>query len=207
LTNPPDRVMVWARQLERREFPPICAMSGQPAQVWGRFRFATAPEWTGALHLLPLQLTGVGLVLIALITAAVSRRAGGWLPLTRSCRRKLRIVFWTFTGLLAGGIAAAFWGLGAIVLAPDMQGPQIHMGVLWLVVGLTSFIIGALAFVVVRPRVGPQGVVTVRWARGLGNIVELRNVHPAFALAVRQLQDQWMAVHHAGSQFRQVEVN
>jgi uncharacterized membrane protein len=204
----PDRVLVWARQLERRDLPPICAMSGQPAEVWGRFRFVTAPAWAGALHMLPLILTGVGLVLIVLITAAVSRRAGGWLPLTRSSRRKLRTVFWTFTGLLAGGIAAAFWGLGAIVLAPDMQGRQAAIGLLLLVVGLIAFIIGALGFAAVRPRIGPQGVVTAQWVRGLGNVVELRDVHPVFVLAVHQLQDQHVvAMHHARSQFGRIEVD
>ncbi|HEV8596410.1 MAG TPA: hypothetical protein VGR23_01720 [Candidatus Dormibacteraeota bacterium] len=149
----------------------------------------------------------MGLVLIVLITAAVSRRAGGWLPLTRSNRRKLRTVFWTFTGLLVGGIAAGFWGLGAIVLAPDMHGSQVAMGFLLLVVGLTSFIVGALGHVAVRPRVGPQGVVTAQWVRGLGNVVELRNVHPAFVIAVERLQQQRAATYRTGSQFGQIEVN
>jgi len=182
-------------------------MSGRPAEVWGRFRFVTAPEWAGALHILPLLLTGIGLVAIVLLTAAVSRRAGGWLPLTRSSRRTLRIVFCTFTGLLVGGIAAAFWGLGAIVLAPEMHGRQAAMGLLLLVLGLITFILGAIAYLVVRPRVGPQGIVTAQWVRGLGNVVELRNVHPVFALAVHQLQEQRVATLDAGSQFGRMEVN
>ena len=173
-------------------------MSGRPAEVWGRFRFVTAPEWAGALHILPLLLTGIGLVAIVLLTAAVSRRAGGWLPLTRSSRRTLRIVFWTFTGLLVGGIAAAFWGLGAIVLAPEMHGRQAAM---------ITFILGAIGYLVVRPRVGPQGIVSAQWVRGLGNVVELRNVHPVFALAVHQLQEQRVATLDAGSQFGRMEVN
>ncbi len=182
-------------------------MSGQPAEVWGRFRFATAPQWAAALHILPLMVTGVGLVLIFLITAAVSRRVGGWLPLTRSSRRKLRAVFWTFTGLLVGGLAAGFWGLGAVVLAPDMQGSQVAVGFLLLAVGLTSFIMGALGHVVVRPRVGPQGIVTAQWVRGLGNVVELRNLHPVFVIAVERLQHQRAAMYRTGSQFGQIEVN
>jgi hypothetical protein len=207
LRNPPDRLLVWARQLQTREFPPVCAMSGRPSEVWGRFRFVTAPAWAGALHILPLALTGVGLVLIVLITAVVSRRAGGWLPLTRSSRRQLRAIFWTFTGLLLGGIAAAFWGLGAIVFAPDMQGSQAAVGLLGVLIGLSSFIIGALGLLTVRPRVGPQGVVTAQSVRGLGNVVELRNVHPVFVIAVQQLQQQPMAIRRPDSQFGQMEVN
>jgi hypothetical protein len=153
------------------------------------------------------MVTGVGLVLIVLITAAVSRRAGGWLPLTRSSRRKLRTVFWTFTGLLVGGIAAGLWGLGAIVLAPEMQGPQTALGLRLMVVGLTSFIMGALGQVAVRPRVGPQGIVTAQWVRGLGNVVDLRNVHPVFVIAVDRLQHQRAAMYRTGTQFGQIEVN
>jgi hypothetical protein len=180
-------------------------MSGRPAEVWGRFRFVTAPEWAGALHI--LALTGVGLLVIVLITAAASRRAGGWLPLTRSSRRKLRTIFWMFSGLLLGGGAGAFWGLGAILFASDMQGPQAAMGLLLLVAGLILFILGALGLVAIRPRVGPQGVVTAQWAHGLGNVVEIRNVHPVFVGAVHQLQHQRVAMHRPGSQFGRVEVD
>jgi hypothetical protein len=35
-------------------------MSGKPAEVWGRFRFTTSPEWACALHL--LAFTGIGLI-------------------------------------------------------------------------------------------------------------------------------------------------
>src|SRR5207247_6424765 len=146
-------------------------------------------------------------VAVVRLAAWGSRRAGGCLPRTRASRRTLRIVFWTFTGLLVGGIAAAFWGLGAIVLAPEMHGPQAAMGLLLLVLGLITFILGAIAFLVVRPRVGPQGIVTAQWVRGLGNVVELRNGHPVFVSAVRQLQEQRVATLDAGSQFGRMEVN
>jgi hypothetical protein len=180
-------------------------MSGMPAEVWGRFRFVTSPKWVHAFHL--LAFTGVGLIPILVISAAVSRRAGGWLPLTRASRRKLRAVVWTSTFLFAAGIAVAIWGLGAILLAPALQGPQVDFGSRLVLVGLISFVLGGIGLAAVKPRFGPQGDVSTRWARDLGYVVELRNVDPLFVMAVHQVQRERAAVNLPVSQSGGIEVN
>ena len=45
----PDRVQIWASQLAANDFPPVCAMTGRPAETWRKFRFATPPDWAYAL--------------------------------------------------------------------------------------------------------------------------------------------------------------
>jgi hypothetical protein len=180
-------------------------MSGMPSEVWGRFRFVTSPRWMHGLHL--LAFTGVGLIPILVITAAVSRRVGGWLPLTRASRRKLRVVVWTSTVLFASGIAVAIWGLGAIVLAPTLQGTQVDFGSRLVVVGFISFVLGGIGLAAVKPRFGPQGDVSTRWARDLGYVVELRNVDPLFVMAVHQVQRDRASLHAPLSQSSGIEVN
>ncbi|TMG25324.1 MAG: hypothetical protein E6H95_12090 [Chloroflexi bacterium] len=66
MISPPDRVTIWQSQLTANDFPPVCAMSGQPAETWHKFRFATAPPWAFLLG--------------AIVVAALSRRASGYLP-------------------------------------------------------------------------------------------------------------------------------
>lgn len=166
MTGGPDRVPVWSVQLKQRDFPPVCAMSGMPAEVWGHVRFVTAPAWVHALHL--LEFTGVGLIPVLIVSAAASRRASGWLPLTRASRRKRRAVVWTATSLFAAGIPAAILGLGLILLAPSVHGPQADFGIRLFLVGLAGFSVGGLALVVVKPRYGPQGNVLDRRAPDLG---------------------------------------
>lgn len=205
MTGRPDRVSVWAIQLRSRDFPPVCAMSGKPADVWGRFRFVTSPRWAWALHL--LAFTGVGLIPVLVISAAVARRARGWLPLTRASRRKLRAVVGTSIALFAGGIAVAIWGLGAILFAPALQGPHVDLGSHLVLIGFAGFVIGGVGLAVVKPRFGPQGHVFVRWERDLGHLVELRNVHPLFVMAVHQVQHERAGLHAPRSGFGQIEVN
>jgi len=161
-------------------------MSGEPAEVWARVRFVTAPEWACALHL--LAFTGIGLIPVLIIAAASSRRARGWLPMTRASRRKVRTLTWTSTLSVVAGIALGVFGLAALVLAPDLNGPQADLGTRLFVAGLVTFVAGAAGLWLVRPRYGPQGYVMQRWAREGGYAVELRNVHPMFVLAVHQLQ-------------------
>src|SRR5947209_12324911 len=108
-------------------------MSGEPAEVWTRVRFVTAPEWACALHL--LAFTGIGLIHVLIITAASSRRAKGWLPMTRASRRKVRAVAWTSALLFVAGIALGLVGLAAIVLAPDLNGPQADLETRMLLAG------------------------------------------------------------------------
>ena len=49
MINRPDRIQIWASQLAANDFPPVCAMTGRPAETWRKFRFATPPDWAYAL--------------------------------------------------------------------------------------------------------------------------------------------------------------
>ena len=158
-----------------------------------------------ALHL--LEFTGVGLIPVLIVSAAASRRAGGWLPLTRASRRKRRAVVWTATALFAAGIPVAIWGLGGILLAPSLHGSQIDLGNHLFLAGLGGFVVGGIGLAVVKPRYGPQGFVADKRAPNLGYVVELRNVHPVFVMAVHQVQRERAGVYAPPTQFGQTEVN
>ena len=100
-TSRPDRVVVWASQLAANDFPPVCAMTGAPAETWRKFRFSTAPAWAAVFLL--LLCTGVGLLIVFLAIYLVSRRASGYLPLTRASSRRVGLASWIPAGLLVGG--------------------------------------------------------------------------------------------------------
>jgi hypothetical protein len=110
--SPPDRVVVWSSQLAANDFPPVCAMTGVPAETWRKFRFSTAPGWA-ALFLL-LLCTGVGLLIVFLAIYLVSRRASGYLPLSHAASRRVGLASWIPAGLLVGGF---FLVVGAAVTA------------------------------------------------------------------------------------------
>jgi hypothetical protein len=108
----PDRVLVWASQLAANDFPPVCAMTGAPAETWRKFKFSTAPAWAAVFLL--LLCTGVGLLIVFLAIYLVSRRASGYLPLTRAASRRVGLGSWIPAGLLIGGFAVL---IGAAVTA------------------------------------------------------------------------------------------
>jgi hypothetical protein len=106
--------VVWSSQLAANDFPPVCAMTGQPAETWRKFRFSTAPAWAPVLFL--LLCTGVGLLLVFIAMYGVSRRASGHLPLTRASSRRVALASWIPVGLLAAAfvlVIAAFVVFGA----------------------------------------------------------------------------------------------
>jgi hypothetical protein len=103
--------VVWSSQLAANDFPPVCAMTGQPAEVWRKFRFSTAPSWAPVLYL--LLCTGVGLLIIFIAVYGVSRRASGHLPLTRASSRRVSLAGWIPAGLVVAGIALV---IGAFVV-------------------------------------------------------------------------------------------
>jgi hypothetical protein len=191
LDSRPDRVQIWAAQLAANDFPPVCAMTGAPAETWRKFRFATAPSW--AYVLLLLVCTGVGLLIIGVLVWLVSFRASGYLPLTRASRRKLAIVNWLPLALIALSIvvwiAAAFVGFNS-----NDQTATIAAGLL--IVGLIAGLAGLAGWVVMRRLVGPRAKVMERRPGQPDQLVELRNVHPAFVTAVNQLHSA-RAAHHA----------
>ena len=105
----PDRVLVWSSQLAANDFPPVCAMTGAPAETWRKFRFSTAPAWAAVF--LILLCTGFGLLIVFVAMYLVSRRASGYLPLTRASSRRVALASWVPAGLIVGALVLGFVAL------------------------------------------------------------------------------------------------
>ena len=177
-----DRVQIWASQLSANDFPPVCAMTGRPAEVWRKFNFRTPPGWVYSLLLLIL-LGLIGLIIFGIVEYAVSEKASGHLPLSRAAQNRLRLVIWTIVGLLPLSIilliAGAALGSGTDSSTSGLGTSLILLGVL----GFVAFIAGALT----RSLWGPRARVYPPAQPGYADkLVELRNVHPAFVAAVQQ---------------------
>jgi hypothetical protein len=186
VVNHPDRVQVWASQLAANDFPPVCAMTGAPAEVWRKFRFRTVPGWAYAF--LALLVTGIGLLPIFIIMAIVSRRASGHLPLTRASRQRLRLVEWSIFSLLPLMIVLF---IGAAIVGSssnDETGSTITF--ILIVLALLSFLGFVIGLLVVKPLIGPRGNVMEQRPGYYDKLVELRNVHPAFVAAVNYMHQQ-----------------
>ncbi len=108
-TSRPDRVLVWSSQLAANDFPPVCAMTGAPAETWRKFRFSTAPAWAAVF--LILICTGFGLLIVFVAMYLVSRRASGYLPLTRASSRRVALASWVPAGLIVGALLLGFVAL------------------------------------------------------------------------------------------------
>jgi hypothetical protein len=157
-------------------------MTGAPAETWRKFRFATAPAW--AYVLLLLICTGVGLLIVGVLIWLVSNRASGYLPLTRASRRKLAIVNWLPVALMV--LSVVLWIVAAVVgFNSNDQTATVAAGLL--VLGLIAGLAGAFGWVVIRRIAGPRARVMERAPGQLDQLIELRNVHPAFVIAVNQL--------------------
>ncbi len=195
----PDRARIWASQLYRGEFPPVCAMSGRPAETWRRFNFSTPPAWTYALLVL-VCLGLLGLLVYGVIVSAVSLRARGHLPLTRSSRRAANLATWGPAGLILGSVAVMTAVIAAAAGNVDAGDPNAAgIGAILFLLSLFALLGGLIGRLVIGPLVVPRG--KVEEVPGYAErIVELRNVHPAFAAAVKQAQIV-SAQQHAGSVF------
>lgn len=185
IASPPDRVRIWAGQLAANDFPPVCAMTGQPAEVWRKFRFATPPQWAYALLVL-VCLGGIGLIIYAVVLQTISQRATGHLPLTRAARTRVELAIWVPAGLLIGWIAlwVAATIAGAAIAdqsANGLVGALFFLGFLALVAGLVGRLV-IMRFLV------PQAKVFEPQPGHLDKIVELRNLNPNFVHAVQQAQ-------------------
>jgi hypothetical protein len=111
------RVQLWASQLIANDFPPVCAMTGLPAETWRRFNFPSL--------------------------LAMSQVVSGHLPLTRSSSRTVALAVWIpLTLLWASAVllvaafvfaAAAKWSfplfflLGLAVLLAGFLGRMVAM--------------------------------------------------------------------------------
>jgi hypothetical protein len=148
-------------------------MTGGPAETWKKFTFTSTPPWA--------FLFGV------LVARLMSRRAFGYLPLTRASVNKLRLVRWGSAGVLLSTIP--LWILASVILSNSSEGSVgAGVGVLLFLVTLLTFFGGLVAFLIVRQAVGPTGKVMEQQVGQYDSLVEIRRVHPAFVAAVQQHQ-------------------
>jgi predicted small integral membrane protein len=117
----PDRVTIWASQLAANDFPPVCAMTGRPVEVWRRFKFATSPAWTYSLLIL-VCLGGIGIFLYAIVTTVVAQRASGFLPLTHKSSRTVTLATWVPIVLIV--LCVPVWIAAGVVAANSPNGPS-----------------------------------------------------------------------------------
>lgn len=184
----PDRVQIWASQLAASDFPPVCAMTGRPGEVWRKFKFSTPPTWVYALLIL-VCIGGLGIILYAIIVTLVSQKASGHLPLTKAARNRLNVYIGVVVALLPVSLVLFFVGL-AVASNNDSTSSAISLAlVITGVIVFALFLVGALA----RSLFGPRGKVMEPQPGQLDGIVELRNVHPAFVAAIQQQHTARMA--------------
>jgi hypothetical protein len=177
-------VQVWSSQLAANDFPPVCAMTGAPAEMWRKFTFTNTPGWA--------YLFG------AIGAAAFSSRVSGYLPLTRQASKRITTMRWILVGLIP--VAVAFW-VAAGIIAPSSDAPNatasgVALGLVLL--GLAALLAALIGAVVVRHSWGP-GAKVIQPRGQYQSLVELRRVHPAFVAAVQQLQ-QARAAQFAAAQ-------
>ena len=190
ISTRPDRVSIWASQLAANNFPPVCAMTGKPAETWRKFNFTTPPTWVYALLVL-ICLGGIGIVAFAIVNAMVSQRASGYLPLTRSSKRTVDLVIWVPVGLVIAWIVLWIAGLAALSATP-VDSQSAVPGILFGLGGL-AFIAGVVGRLVITKLVAPTAKVMEPQPGYTDKIVELRNVNPIFAAAVSQQHAGWLA--------------
>lgn len=157
---------MWQSQLAANDFPPVCAMTGRPAETWRRFSFSTAPGWS----------FWVGGILAAALTA---RRANGYLPLTKKSANHVRVMTWGAVALIP--TAVLLWVVAALVQSGTAAFALV-------VFGAASLLVGVMALAIVRRTYAPRGKVLEPQPGHYQSLVEISNVHPAFVTAVQQLQ-------------------
>ena len=198
MVNPQDRVQVWASQLAANDFPPVCAMTGAPAETWRKFRFSTPPPWAAALYVLVL-LGILGLIIAAGVSSAVALKATGHLPLTRGSRRLVAFTFWVPLCLIFGGFV--LWTgvvIAAIANVDSSDANAGGVGAALLLIGVLAFVAGLIGRLVIMPFVGPRARVTMLPGY-YDKLVEIRNLNPTFVAAVNQIQ-QARAAQYAAMQ-------
>ena len=186
MTDHPTRVQIWASQLWANDFPPVCAMTGRPAETWRRFKFVTAPGWTYSLLVLILA-GGLGLIVHAVVVRLVAQRASGYLPLTRASSKLAIVLRWAPASLFVAGIVS--WVVWLVAASNNGQ-PAQSMALAFALLGVLLFLSAWTARLLVRPLVCPRARVMEMAPGHNDRIVELRNVHPAFVAAVQLSQQQ-----------------
>lgn len=156
-------------------------MTGRPAETWRKFTFSTPPTWTYALLVL-ICLGVVGLLIAGAIIYAVSERATGHLPLTRSSKRLADLAYWVPIALL---IASPIAWILAIVLG---GGNQSSVFPTLFLLGIALLLAGLLGRLVGTPLISPRGKVFPIQPGQHDRLVQISNVNLAFVTAVREHQ-------------------
>jgi hypothetical protein len=179
--------MVLASQLSAGDFPPICAMSGAPAETWGKFRFSTPPAWA-VVFLLLICAAGLGFFVTLPLTYLVSRHATGILPLTRASVRKLSLPLRVGIPVTVVGVVLlliAFTTVTRNPLVGVLLVFAVNLGALALVAGVVLVEIGLQLG---QSLIGPRAKIMRRDPSQTEALVELRRVHPKFVAAVTEMQ-------------------
>lgn len=181
-----DSVQIWQSQLFANDFPPVCAMTGLPAETWRKFTFVTVPGW--AYLMLVLVCTGVGILPIYLVMRLVARTATGHLPLTNESSRTIRRA--NSAGALFLVLMFVLWAVGIAILSTSRFGDTTAntLAVVAFVGGFIAGLAGVVYWLLVKPRFGPGGKVMQAERFNSDRIVELQRVHPLFVSAVQERQ-------------------
>src|SRR5450759_81198 len=148
-------------------------MTGAPAETWRKFQFSTAPAWS---YLLLLRVcSGVGVLISLLIMYLVSRRASGYLPLTKASSRRIALASWIPGGLVIGTIG--LWVLAAIVGNSSNDATTGAIAAVLVILSLLTLLAGFVGLLVVRPLIGPGGTVMDQQPGQFDRVVELSLIH------------------------------
>ena len=149
-------------------------MTGAPAETWRKFTSRKAPPWA----------FWVGGILLSI---ALSERAIGYLPLTRASAARMLKVRVAFFSLLP--LCFVLWGIGVIVAsAGPSNSVNSSIFILLFLLGLGALFGGLVAVILGRRALGPEAKLLDLQPGQYEPLVELRNLHPSFVTAVRQLQ-------------------
>ena len=184
MISPSDRVTIWQSQLAANDFPPVCAMCGAPAETWRKFKFSTAPPWAFLLGLI--------------VAMALSRRASGYLPMTRACSRSIRLV--RMSPLLFVALMAIFWIVAIVAAAVGVGDRSSSAVAVYLGFVGTLFMVMAVIVLLLTNRYGPGGKVMEQQYGQYEPVIELQRVNPKFVAAVQQMQQTRAAQYAAGAQ-------
>lgn len=162
-------------------------MTGRPAEVWRKFNFSTPPAWAYAFLAL-IVFGGVGIIAYAVVVSAVSQKASGHLPLTRSAQNRLRTYLWTVVALLPLSFMVL---IGGLVIASSEDATAHGIGIAVVLIGALMFVV-FVAGALLRSWFGPGATVNAPSPGQNDKVVELRRVHPNFAAAVAHQHSTWM---------------
>jgi len=151
-------------------------MTGDPAETWRKFTFTSAPPWA----------FWVGGLLLSYI---LSRRASGYLPLTRAGEKLLKAPNLPVMAFSAIGVLLWLTALAVGFIAGETDAGN-GVAVWAALFGGWSFLVALIAFLLTNRGVGPTGKVLEQQYGQYESLVELERVHPKFVDAVRLHQQE-----------------